>query len=212
MHDHNSPEIKLIPTVKQFCQEKFPGCVMIFHPSVFFNDKTFKDDSWDEADARIQLGTNPKTKQICEVTPDYGIFRAEDIIGIRMVIGNKVHRELPLIKPGTPQFSFLTEFCDPIPYIAWNGHVEIVPNGKVMVVVLKDKTFPVAVIDHKGGRTYNIQSQRKKALAQARRFGASVSYMLTEASLPEPVRCDGEVSASVFATYPDCTIWELKRK
>ena len=209
MHNHNSPEIKLIPTVKPFCRDHFPDCLIVFHPSVYFRDDTFKDDTWAESDARIQLGTDPKTNHVCEITPDYGIFRKHDVIGIRLVVGNQIRRELPLIPPESPHFAFLTEFPDPIPYVAWERCVQTVPAGKVMVVVLKDDTYPVAVIDHKGGRTYNIQGQRRKALAQARRFGASEAYMLTEVPISEPVKCEEPISASLVATYADCEIWRL---
>ncbi|HRT05665.1 MAG TPA: hypothetical protein P5204_08205 [Kiritimatiellia bacterium] len=211
MHKHDSVEIRLIPTVKRFCQEHYPDCTVIFHPSVYFSDPTFKHPGWDLAvpEARAMLGTNPQTKTICEVTPDYGLFRTNDIIGIRLFTGRKNKRALPLIRPGTDLFIALTEFCDPIPYMVWESVAPADPKGMLMMVVLKDGAYPVAVVDHKGGKTYNISKQRIKAVTQARRFGAKECYMLTESRPPEPVRLDGAISVEQRAVYSDCTIWRM---
>ena len=208
MLSRNSAEIALVPLVKQFCDEFFPDCLVILHSSVFYDDDAFppKNGKRDKRLDRNELKTNPKTDSMCEVTPDYGIFRKSDVVRLRRKLGSGKQY---YIYPNQDQFVPLLESAKPIPYMAYDSLKPRVPKGKRMLVLLKKGAYPVAIVDHKGGKTYNLQSERIKVLAQARRFGAEEAYMLNEKSIPEPMKVDGEVSVKVVKKYKDGTIWKL---
>ena len=208
MLSHNSPEFGLLPLVKQFRDDYFPACLAILHPSVFFDDDTFNPGDLDELEARRQLKTNPKTDSICEITPDYGLFKKSDVVGIRLRAGNQSGRDV-FIAPDSNDFGALVESANPIPYMAYDSRTPIVPKGKRMVVLLKDGTRPAAIIDHKGGRTYNLQGERIKVLYQAKRFAAAEAYILTEKPMPAPMVAGGQISVKRVKRYECGTIWRL---
>ncbi len=160
---HESVEFKLLDTVKLFCADQFPNCLVVLHASVFFHDETFIVDRLDENEARRELCTNPKAKHMCEVTPDYALFRKEDVLGIRQRKGNTNGEEV-FIAPDSIEFEKLVGSSAPIPYVAWEKFLLSVPKGKKMVVMLRDQTFPVAVVDHKGKSDLNLQAQRRKVV------------------------------------------------
>ena len=208
MLSRSSQEIELIPLVKQFCDDFFHDCLVILHPSVFFDDDTFNNGDLDELEARKELKTNPKTERICEITPDYGLFKKADVIGIRHREGNQIGGDA-FYAPDSHQFKKLVVYAKPIPYMAYDSLTPIVPRDKKMVVLLKDGTYPVAIVDHKGGQTYNHQSERGKVLYQAKRFGAGKAFILTEKSMPKPMVEDGKISVEAVRTYDRGTIWRL---
>jgi hypothetical protein len=208
MLNRHSAEIALVPLVKQFRGEFFPDCLVILHSSVFYDDDVFppKNGKRDQRLDRKELKTNPKTASMCEVTPDYGIYRKSDVV--RLCIKRRNGQQY-YIYPNEDHFETSLEFAKPIPYMAYDSLRPKVPKGKVMLVLLKKGANPVAVVDHKGGKTYNLQSERVKVLAQARRFGAGKAYILTEKSISEAVNCDGEIAVKVVKSYRDGTIWKL---
>lgn len=208
MINHKSVEFLLLPAVQKFCAKTYPNCLVIFHPSVFFADPTFRTLPLDEAEAKTELGTSPKTKNIAEVTPDYGIFRKTDILGIKMRIGQTNGEEL-FVEPYSPQFSKLTSAAAPIPYMAWQSQIQSVPKGKKMVVVLKDNTFPRAIVDHKGKSDVNSQKQRRKVAYQARRFGAPEIFMLTDTNATRLVKKSGPLSVAPVFECGLGTIWKM---
>jgi len=185
--------------------------MVILHSSVFFKDASFRTGELDEKTARKELKTNPKTKNICEVTPDYGLFRKTDVLGIRLSVGKKAGKEL-FIALDSPHFTELVEFADPIAYMAYERDAPNVPPNKRMVVLVKDGSHPAAVVDHKGGKTYNSKSERIKVLAQAKRFGANAAFMLTEKAIkdmPMPIVTGGPVAVEMVKAYENGTIWRL---
>jgi len=208
MLSRNSAEIALVPLVKQFCTEFFPDCLVILHSSVFYDDDAFppKNGKRDKLLDRQELKTNPKTAGMCEVTPDYGIFRKSDVVRLRR---KDESGKQEYIYPNEDHFVTLLESAKPIPYMAYDSLEPKVPKGKRMLVLLKKGSYPVAIVDHKGGKTFNLQSERIKVLAQARRFGAGKAYVLTEKSIPEAVKGDGDVAINVVKKYKDGTIWKL---
>ncbi len=208
MINRHSVEFTLLPTVKQFAADYYPDGVVIFHPSVYFPDATFRCEPLDESEARRELGTSPQTKNICEITPDYGIFRKEDVVGIRMRVGQTNGEELS-ISPCSPQFDTLTSAAAPIPYVVWQSAIQSIPKGKKMVVVVKDGAYPIAVVDHKGKGDINSQAQRRKVAYQARRFCARDIFMITDNKTSSLVRESHPITASVVKGYELGTVWRL---
>jgi hypothetical protein len=208
MLSRNSAEITLVPLVKNFCDEFFSDCLVILHSSVFYDDDAFppKNGKRDKRLDRQELKTNHKTAGMCEVTPDYAMFKKSDVVRLRRKLESGKQE---FIYPDEDEFVSLLEKAKPIPYMAYDSLKPRVPKGKRMLVLLKKGSYPVAIVDHKGGKTYNLQSERIKVLAQARRFGANEAYMLTEKSIPELVKGDGEVAVEVVKKYRDGTIWKL---
>lgn len=212
MASHSGPELKLLPTVRSFCADRFPDGVVIFHPAVFFYDEIFAcpDKSKETYEFfRSELGTSRKTKTVCEIIPDYAVFRKSDVLGALLRAGESSGRDLHF-DPTSSHFLDLISHSDPIPYMGYESKTPCVPKDKRLVVVLKDGAKPLAILDHKGGSTFNALGQRRKVFAQARRFDCQVASMVVEKPRPCDVVRGTSITAEHIAGFQDADVYELR--
>jgi len=206
MASHSGPELQLLSTVRAFCADRFTASLVIFHPSVYFNDDIFNRLP---LSACVSLGTSRKTKTPCEVTPDYAVFQKKDVLGALLRTGGVSGRDLRF-DPTSTHFFDLISHSDPIPYMGYEATTPYVPKGKRLIIILKDGAKPLAVLDHKGGLTYNSVSQRRKVLVQARRFAAPIAFMVVEKPKRKEVLHGTEVVAVQAGSFSDADIYELR--